>query len=213
MTIRDDPAAGGPCRTRGDARRQALLDAAWRLFLDKGYERTTLGDIIAMAGGSRSTLYEAFGDKDGLFATVIGTRCREFVDRLKQVSLSDADPAAALTDFGIHFAREVFSEDTPRLMRLMIANGEHLPGVVDSFLTGAADEVRALLARYFRDAQARGQLRLEDPERAASAFIGMLQGDWFTRFLMRPADLPTDEQIRHHVSTSVALLLDGARRR
>ena len=42
------PDAGAKaCGPRGDARR-AILDAAWTLFLEKGFERTTLGDIIAL---------------------------------------------------------------------------------------------------------------------------------------------------------------------
>ncbi|WP_207482163.1 TetR/AcrR family transcriptional regulator [Arenibaculum pallidiluteum] len=201
----------GLCRPRGDARRRALLDAAWKLFLDKGYERTTLGDIIALAGGSRSTLYEAFGDKDGLFETVIGTQCEEFLDRLRQVPLSDADPEVALTGFATRFAEELFSDVSPKLMRLMIASGDQFPRVRDAFIDGVPRAVRAILAEYLREADGRGQLHVKDPEAAASAFVALLQGERFIRILLHPADLPGPDEIRRHVADVVRIFLDGVR--
>lgn len=52
------------CRpNRLEERRSALLTAAQNLFLEQGYERTTLGDVVARAGGSLATLYKLFGDK------------------------------------------------------------------------------------------------------------------------------------------------------
>jgi AcrR family transcriptional regulator len=200
-----------PCRPRGDARRRAILEAAWKLFLEKGYDRTTLGDIIALSGGSRSTLYEAFGDKDGLFGTVIETRCQDFLERLRQVALSDADPDVALTEFGIHFTEQLFSPESSKILRLMIAAGEQLPPVVDAFLKGGPDAVRAILAGYLREAAARGQIRVEDADRAASAFIALLHGDWFVRILLRPAELPTAKELRRHVADAVRIFLDGVR--
>lgn len=93
------------CGPRGDARRRAILDAAWTLFLEKGFERTTLADIIALSGGSRSTVYEAFGDKDGLFETVITLKCEEFVERFRNIPFNHSDPERALADFGMNFVK------------------------------------------------------------------------------------------------------------
>lgn len=56
---------------RLDRRRIALVAAAKALFIEKGYEGTTLGDIVERAGGSLSTLYKLFGNKDGLLEAVI----------------------------------------------------------------------------------------------------------------------------------------------
>jgi len=199
------------CGTRGDARRRAILDAAWQVFLEKGFERTTLGDIIAVSGGSRSTLYEAFGDKDGLFETAITRRCEEFVERLQEVTLSDSDPEQALTEFGRHFATEIMSPDSQKFIRLMISGSDQFPKVVDRFLNRAPSAVRAILADYLRVATARGQLRVTDPEQAASTFLGFLHGDGYLRLLLRPADLMTPDEIRRHVDGAVRIFLDGVR--
>lgn len=48
-----------------EARRRAMIEAARRVLQDKGREAVTLDTVIALSGGSRTTLYDAFGGKDG----------------------------------------------------------------------------------------------------------------------------------------------------
>ena len=51
---------------RLDQRRRAILASARALFVEQGYEKTTLGEIVERAGGSLATVYKLFGNKDGL---------------------------------------------------------------------------------------------------------------------------------------------------
>jgi TetR/AcrR family transcriptional repressor of nem operon len=50
----------------------AVLDCATRLFWQRGYGGTSLADIEAATGLSRTSIYAAFGDKEGLFVSVVG---------------------------------------------------------------------------------------------------------------------------------------------
>jgi len=210
MTVTPDAGtrASGP---RGDARRRAILDAAWTLFLEKGFERTTLGDIIALSGGSRSTLYEQFGDKDGLFETAIMLKCSEFIDRMRQIPLDDGDPERALTEFGMKFTECVLSPESPKFLRLLIASGDQFPKVIDAFFKGAPDAVRQILADYLRKATERGQLRVTDPVQAATTFLGFLHGDQQLKMLLRPEWLATPEELKMFVEGVVRIFLDGVR--
>ncbi|WP_207459574.1 TetR/AcrR family transcriptional regulator [Azospirillum sp. SYSU D00513] len=200
--------APGP---RGDARREAILDAAWALFMERGFERTTLSDIIARSGGSRTTLYEAFGDKTGLFESAVSIKCRQFTEQLREISLNYDDPRQALTEFGLHFAQELLTTDSAKIMRLLIANSEQFPRVIDTFQRGGPDSVQGILSDYLRAATERGQLRVKDPDRAATTFLGFLHGEHYLKILLRPEEAPARDEVRRLVEDTVGLFLDGVR--
>ncbi|WP_028563931.1 TetR/AcrR family transcriptional regulator [Paenibacillus pinihumi] len=50
---------------------QKVLDAAMRLFWEKGYEATSLSDLTAAMGVQRPSIYSAFGDKKELFEAAL----------------------------------------------------------------------------------------------------------------------------------------------
>jgi AcrR family transcriptional regulator len=52
-------------------RRKAILDAAQRLFLTKGFAATTIADIRAASGASVGSIYHAFASKEGIATTLV----------------------------------------------------------------------------------------------------------------------------------------------
>lgn len=48
------------------AKRQALLDAAYELFLSQGTSKTTINDIVRKAGVAKGTFYLYFKDKENI---------------------------------------------------------------------------------------------------------------------------------------------------
>src|SRR5271170_4592636 len=61
-------------------RRADFIDAAIELFMQRGISEVTLQDIVRYSGGSRTTLYELFGSKEGLIVaatTLAGERLHE----------------------------------------------------------------------------------------------------------------------------------------
>lgn len=60
----------GPLTGRGQARRAALLDAARRVFEDKGFLDTRVADIAAEAKVAQGTFYTYFDSKDAIFQAV-----------------------------------------------------------------------------------------------------------------------------------------------
>jgi len=91
--------------------RLAVLRAARRLFLDRGYAATTMAAVAASAGVSVETVYKAFGNKAGLVKAVFDSDIvgddepvpfmeREFVQR----NMAEPDPRRKLEAYGEHLA-------------------------------------------------------------------------------------------------------------
>ena len=52
---------------RPEARPDAILDAAWAVFAERGFARAKLDDVARRAGVSKGTLYLYFDSKERLF--------------------------------------------------------------------------------------------------------------------------------------------------
>ena len=76
---------------KGEIRKQKLLKIAYRMFLEKGYENTSLDEIIAEAGIAKGTYYYYFPSKEATLEAVIDMMIGEEADRAKEI-LTDPMP-------------------------------------------------------------------------------------------------------------------------
>src|SRR5918998_655134 len=60
----------GSRELRKAATREALIDAAARLFAERGVERTTMDDIARAAGSSRTSVFNYFGYKEMILCEI-----------------------------------------------------------------------------------------------------------------------------------------------
>src|SRR5690606_22198952 len=96
-------------------RREAILRAAQLCFLDRGFVRTTISDVIALSGGSRSTVYEQFGSKEGLFAALV-TRV---LDRMRLPEVASGAPGEELLEFGVRYLQQMLDPEALALYRVV----------------------------------------------------------------------------------------------
>ncbi len=75
---------------------EQLVDAARRLFDEKGYEATTIRDVAEAVGMSTGAVFSNFLDKAALFVDVINTDCERLNLRMAQTDLSGCSVALAL---------------------------------------------------------------------------------------------------------------------
>lgn len=70
---------------KGEKRKQELLKIAYRMFVSKGYEETSIDEIIAEAHIAKGTYYYHFSSKEELLEGVISMMIGEEVRRAKEV--------------------------------------------------------------------------------------------------------------------------------
>lgn len=68
-----------------EIRKKELIKTAYELFLTKGYENTSVDEIIAKAGIAKGTYYYHFESKEQMLEEVINMMIDEGVERAKQV--------------------------------------------------------------------------------------------------------------------------------
>lgn len=66
-----------------------MIDSARRLFIEKGFEDTTMCDIAELAGVNRSTLHYYFPNKDVMFKAVFSSIVETLMPRLREIMSSN----------------------------------------------------------------------------------------------------------------------------
>jgi len=87
-------------RERTEATRNALLDAARALFVEKGYAETATPDIVAEARVTRGALYHHFEDKKALLVAVIEREAAEVAAEIEARSAHASSAREALLQGG-----------------------------------------------------------------------------------------------------------------
>src|SRR5260370_42598777 len=75
--------------------RSEVLDRAMTLFWNRGYEATSIQDLVETTGINRGSIYGTFGQKKGLFLAVLDHYAEKVAKRLVE-ELSDPDPRRAI---------------------------------------------------------------------------------------------------------------------
>jgi AcrR family transcriptional regulator len=187
----------------------ALLEAAKAVFVEHGYSGATLDDVIDQAGGSRATLYQQFGGKEGLFAAVIAEICAGIVAPLEG-GATDRTPEEVLLAFGRSFMAGLMEPAGLALYRVLIGEGQRFPELAAAVYRSGPAVAAELLAVRLRRWAAEGRVRLSDPDLAARQFLEMVKGDLHFRALLRLGPPPSQKEIEDCVAGAVRLFLGGA---
>jgi len=197
--------------SRGERRRGKLLEAARRVFLERGFEGATLDAVIARAGGSRATLYEQFGDKEGLFAAIIAEVCDDIQAPIAGGIGSDRDPGTALQAFALRFLMRLMEPESLALYRLVVAESRRFPKLGAQVFAAGPERAARSLADYLRAETKAGRLVVRDADAAVRIFLEMIKGDLHTRALFGAGKPPSKREIEATVTLAVRIFLSGVR--
>lgn len=79
-----------------EQRKKELVKKAYELFIAKGYENTSVDDIIMSAGIAKGTYYYHFESKEQILEEVVNMMIDEGVERAKKILKSDLRPEEKL---------------------------------------------------------------------------------------------------------------------
>ncbi|CUW37499.1 putative transcriptional regulator, TetR family [Magnetospirillum sp. XM-1] len=190
-------------RSKPSAKREAILDAAQRLFLDEGYAATSMDAVAARAGVSKATIYAHFEGKDQLFAAIMHRRCEaSFVFATPDDSF---DAAKTFTTYGERLLTLLMTPDALALYRVVVAESVRTPELAQAFYDTGPTRGKAAISASVVRLQDRGELVAEvEPMVIADQFIGMLRAETYHRALL---GLPVGRPLAETVAAAVQTLL------
>jgi AcrR family transcriptional regulator len=198
-----------PKQERGQVRRALLVESASELFLERGYEATSLDEIIARAGGSRRNVYEWFGGKEALFAAVVESARVQILDSLIAPDLTNVEPRTALISIGKRFMEALSAPRMLGLYRVIVAEGGRFPELGRVFFNFGPKQGYERLAANLRAWNAQGKISVRDPDVAARLLLEMMKGDMHMRLLFEPENPPDAETINIQVEMAADIILHG----
>lgn len=161
-----------------ERRHAAILDAAESLFIEQGYERTSLAEIVRRSGGSLATLYDLFGNKQGLLHALAVRWLDEAM-----AARSDRANSDRLTNRGVlmsYVSAECEMRRSPRavaLMRMLVSESLRDRDFALQTYRDLHVPTIAELAGLFTEWSAKGEAAIDDPEAAAHLFFSIISGD------------------------------------
>lgn len=163
-----------------ERRRQQILVAAKRVFLEKGFSRTTIEDIANEAELSAGTLYLYFKNKEELFASLSLRILQYLVIRLEEVKggmqNSSTDKLEALKSAMF----DVYDFDTASIINMFhLQSSETLRNLSEQLLAefyALVGKSMRVLADIFRDGIKAGDFADTSPESLANTYWCLFSG-------------------------------------
>ncbi len=191
-------------------KRCAILEAAGHLFLERGFNATSMDAIAEAAPVSKPTLYSHFKDKSDLFAAVVSGRCCSMVHTLYEHTTSeDEDIETSLRAIANSFFDLIYAPDSLSLYRIIISELKQFPFLGETLYNQSAVKILSLLSDYLVNQTEKGRLQIEDPEMAARLFFSMLKGDYHMQYLLGLRSETSPEERARFIDSVVTLFMNG----
>lgn len=180
--------------------RDAIIDAAERLCLERGFGAVNMDDLAEAAGVARRTVYNQFPGKEDIVREMLG----RLSDQLEHALPPGLETSGGVEDVLPRIGRAILNlHKQPKylgFLRMVAADSRHHPWIGEAF-AAAMDPQRLRMERYVTQLTALGILDCRNPTLAAQQFAGMLNEvslwPWMTGCESRPA--PDEEVVEETV--------------
>jgi TetR/AcrR family transcriptional regulator of autoinduction and epiphytic fitness len=189
---------------RGNAKRRAIVAAATSVFLDQGYEATSMDAIAANANVSKRTVYNHFPSKRDLFRVVTQRLYAGLLETDVLLESADEAPETALPRLAQSILKHLRQTEIQGLLRLVIAEQQRIPELSAEFHGVGKGPAVGLVEQYFQTAHERGQLQVPEPLLAAQQFLGAVKESLFWPAMLGMTPSKTEDAV---INAATAMIL------
>jgi AcrR family transcriptional regulator len=153
--------------------RDAIVEAAVRLFLERGFGSVSMDELAEAAGVARRTLYNQFTSKEEIFREML----RRVTSQLENAFPPGIETRGDVEDVLRLIARMILDlHKNPEylgFLRMVAADSRQFPWIADEF-AAVMDPLTDRVVRYLAHLTALGVLECPNPLLAAHEFMGIL---------------------------------------
>ncbi|ANZ34810.1 TetR family transcriptional regulator [Lentzea guizhouensis] len=187
---------------------ERLIDAATRLFADKGYERVAVQEIVESAGVTKGAMYHYFGSKDDLLHEIYGRLLRLQTEHLEKIASSTGPVEDRLREAAVDVI--VTSIDDFDAAKVFFRSMNHLSAEKQKVVRAERRRYHEKFRGLVEEGQRDGTFRADVPADVATYyFFGSLHqlGTWY-----RPdGEIPAGRLAEHYADLLIHSLTARSR--
>jgi AcrR family transcriptional regulator len=196
---------------------ERILDAARKVFLDRGFEGASIEEIAGVARSGKPTIYARFRDKKALFTAAVTGYVLAKQGQLENYSPSGTTIEERLASIGVTVLQEALTPEWIGLLRLAIAEARRFPDLGSIVIRVTRERGAETMMRLLGEAAKSGEVGTlpgfspESLAMTARYFIDLILLPQLMRALSGEHLKTLHAEIGAHVSQRVAFFLSACR--
>lgn len=204
MTEKNRSQRGRPVN---QALRQTIVEAAYELFVELGFQAATLDKVAQRAKISKLSIYRHFENKEALFSAAMVARCQQFAPQDLFEGL-EGSATEQLMAAGSSLLRTLLSPDVRSVEAMIMADKTNQKSLSKLHYEAGPVHVIAQIEALLRRLHARKVLNVPDPLQSARLFAALFKGsDLLMIARFDEARAKGDNEIESYCRSAVAMFI------
>ncbi|MGQ8706581.1 TetR/AcrR family transcriptional regulator [Serratia sp. TSA_198.1] len=206
MTNKNNPARRG--RPVNEALGQTIVEAASELFVELGFQATTLDKVAQRAKISKLSIYRHFENKEALFSAAIVAGCRQLFAPQALLEGVDGSVEDQLMAVGTLLLRTLLRPDVSSVEAMVMADKTNQKSLSKLHYEAGPAHVIAQIEALLRQLHAKVLLNVPDPLQSARLFAALFKGsDLLIIARFDEARAEDDNEIESYCRSAVAMFI------
>ncbi|WP_372027368.1 TetR/AcrR family transcriptional regulator [Tistrella mobilis] len=186
---------------------QTIVDAAGELFLELGFQATTLDKVAQRAKISKLSIYRHFENKEALFSAAIAAHCRQLVPAAL-FEVVDGSAEDQLVAVGSSLLRTLLSANVRSIEAMIMADKTNQASLSKLFYEAGSGHITTQIEALLRQMHAKAVLNVPNPVQSARLFTALIKGsDLLIIARFNEAGAEDDDAIESYCRSAVAMFV------
>ncbi len=196
-------------RPANEALRHTIVDAASELFVELGFQATTMDKVAQRAKISKLSIYRHFENKEALFSAAMVAHCHPFAPQALSESV-DGSAEDQLMVMGSSLLRTLLRPDVRSVEAMVLADKTNQQSLSKLHYEAGPAHVIAEIEAKLRQLHAKAILNVPDVMRSARLFAALFKGsDLLLIARFDEARAGDDHEIESYCRSAVAMFIAG----